>query len=286
MTTLLIQDAFDTARLVACYRAIESERVGSLIQDPYARRLAGKRGEELVQAYSRSKREVWGTVLRTCIYDEILLRSIEQEQIDTVINLAAGLDARPYRLSLPASLRWIEVDLSPVLQYKAEQLVSEKPICKLERISLNITDDEERKSFLASESKKSKQIFILTEGLLVYLRPKQVAAIARDLHGQEAIHWWLTEFVSRPASKRSEQAWNNIAAESVQERFAPIGGAAFFEQYGWQVAEFHSAIDAMLRFHIPIRFRYLLRLLWRCTPPRAKTDTSQSGFVLFRRTSS
>jgi len=35
-----------------------------------------------------------------------------------VVNLAAGLDARPYRMSLPASLQWIEVDLPEILAYK------------------------------------------------------------------------------------------------------------------------------------------------------------------------
>lgn len=283
MTELLIKDAFDTARLVACYRAIENERPGSLIRDPYARRLAGKRGEELVCAYPHSKNEVWGTVLRTLIYDEILLRSIEQEQIDTVINLAAGLDTRPYRLPLPASLHWIEVDLPPVLQYKEEQLANEEPVCKLERIPLDITDYAARKRFLASVSERSKQIFILTEGLLIYLTAEQVVAIARDLYEQEAMHWWLTEFVSRLAPMRSGQSWNNIAAESAQERFAPADGAAFFEQYGWQVAEFHSAIEAVLRFHIPIRFRWLLRLLRRVAPQKPEAGTAQAGFVLLRR---
>jgi O-methyltransferase involved in polyketide biosynthesis len=41
---------------------------------------------------------------------------------DMVVNLAAGLDARPYRLTLPSQLQWIEVDLPDLLAYKTEQL--------------------------------------------------------------------------------------------------------------------------------------------------------------------
>ena len=35
-------------------------------------------------------------------------------------NLAAGLDTRPYRMDLPPSLRWIEVDLPDILDYKED----------------------------------------------------------------------------------------------------------------------------------------------------------------------
>ncbi len=35
-----------------------------------------------------------------------------------VINLAAGLDARPYRMNLPALLQWIEVGFQKYLTTK------------------------------------------------------------------------------------------------------------------------------------------------------------------------
>jgi O-methyltransferase involved in polyketide biosynthesis len=41
-----------------------------------------------------------------------------QQGTDMVINLAAGLDSRPYRMQLPALLRWVEVDLPDMLNYK------------------------------------------------------------------------------------------------------------------------------------------------------------------------
>ncbi len=33
-----------------------------------------------------------------------------------VVNLAAGLDTRPYRMALPAALQWSEVDLPGILK--------------------------------------------------------------------------------------------------------------------------------------------------------------------------
>src|SRR5690349_16008439 len=90
MAEQTIRDSFDRARLVAYYRAVESKRPGALFHDPYARRLAGERGEKLMQTYVHAKGEIGTIALRTRIYDDILLDTIEREQVDTVINLAAG----------------------------------------------------------------------------------------------------------------------------------------------------------------------------------------------------
>jgi methyltransferase (TIGR00027 family) len=282
---VLIKDGFDTARLVASYRAAESERPGGLIHDPYARHLAGERGAELMRTYARSQEEVWAIAMRTRIYDEILLHRIEQEQIDTVINLAAGLDARPYRLKLPTSLRWIEVDLDALLKYKAACLANEQPACVLERVPLDITNDAARKALLSEISEHAKQIFILTEGLLIYLRGDQVAAIARDLNEQAAIGWWLTEFMAPAAFKKDAKSWNKIATDKTQVRFSPANGAAFFQEYGWNVAEFHSAIEVALNLHVPVRHSWLLRLLMRFASNQPGTGFAQTGFVLLERAS-
>jgi O-methyltransferase involved in polyketide biosynthesis len=45
-----IRNVSDTARWVAFYRAMESERPDALFLDPFARRLAGEQGEAIVNA--------------------------------------------------------------------------------------------------------------------------------------------------------------------------------------------------------------------------------------------
>jgi len=47
-TELLIRNISDTARWAAIYRARESQRLDALFRDPFARRLAGERGEQIV----------------------------------------------------------------------------------------------------------------------------------------------------------------------------------------------------------------------------------------------
>src|SRR6266545_7419005 len=126
-TSTPITHVSDTARWVAVYRAMESERPDALFRDPYARRLAGDAGEAIVRAMPQGRRWAWPMIVRTAVMDELILRAVARDGVDTVLNLAAGLDTRPYRLPLPGGLRWIEVDFPDMLAYKQEQLAGEKP---------------------------------------------------------------------------------------------------------------------------------------------------------------
>jgi O-methyltransferase involved in polyketide biosynthesis len=107
-----IRHISDTALWVAVYRAKESERADAVFRDPYARKLAGDRGMQIAAAMPFAQRHSWGYIARTWLVDQVIEREVQQGT-DMVINLAAGLDSRPYRMPLPASLRWVEVDRRP-----------------------------------------------------------------------------------------------------------------------------------------------------------------------------
>src|SRR5215471_6495699 len=120
----VIRNISDTASWAAIYRARESERPDALFRDPYARQLAGERGEQIAASMPFSDKATWSWVTRTYLYDHFIDDQIRQGA-DMVVNLAAGLDARPYRMALPASLQWVEVDLPDLLTYKEEILAGE-----------------------------------------------------------------------------------------------------------------------------------------------------------------
>ena len=46
-------DVSDTARWVAYYRGLESERPDALFHDPWARRLAGERGRQMAERMAK-----------------------------------------------------------------------------------------------------------------------------------------------------------------------------------------------------------------------------------------
>src|SRR5579864_8323506 len=100
----------DTALWVAVYRARETERPDAVFRDPLARCLAGERGEQIARSIAFGEKHAWSYVARTWVIDQMIDRLVKSGT-DMVVNLAAGLDTRPYRMELPASLEWVEVDL-------------------------------------------------------------------------------------------------------------------------------------------------------------------------------
>src|SRR2546428_8868470 len=128
---------------------MESERPDALFRDPYARRLAGARGAQILAALPRGHTWAWPMIVRTAVMDELILRAIERDGVGTVLNLAAGLDTRPYPLPLARSLRCGEVDFPDVIAYKKEQLAGERPACALEQVGVDLTDPTRRGALFA-----------------------------------------------------------------------------------------------------------------------------------------
>ncbi|MGO8772915.1 MAG: class I SAM-dependent methyltransferase [Terracidiphilus sp.] len=104
----------DTARWVAYFRARETQRPDASFRDPYAERLAGEHGLHIANTLPDGNKHEWVWVARTYLFDQFLAHAI-QDRADLVMNLAAGLDARPYRMNLPATLQWVEVDLPDII---------------------------------------------------------------------------------------------------------------------------------------------------------------------------
>src|SRR2546422_39764 len=208
-----IQHVSDTARWVALYRAMESDRRDALFRDPYARRLAGERAERILAGMKRGREWAWPMIVRTAVMDELILRAIDRDGVTTVLNLAAGLDARPYRLPLPPSLRWVEVDFPDVIAYKQEQLAVERPVCVLEQVGADLTDVARRRALFAEIGGAGRPVLVVTEGLLIYLTREQVAALADDLAAQPSFRWWLLDIASPGLLKMLEKTWGRARSE-------------------------------------------------------------------------
>src|SRR5262249_25764154 len=162
----LIRNISDTARWAAIYRARETDRPNAAYRDPFARRLAGERGDEIARSMPFSEKATWSWVTRTVLFDQFVSEQV-RAGADMVINLAAGLDARPYRMELPPNLQWIEIDLPEILAYKEEILATEKPRCRLERLRLDLARGDERRQVFAQLGARSKNALVITEGLII-----------------------------------------------------------------------------------------------------------------------
>src|SRR4029077_9942522 len=132
----------------------------------------------------------------TKVFDEVILDVIRREKVDLVLNLACGLDARAWRLDVPADLRWGDVDFPGMIDYKTEIMKNEKPVCRYEAIATDLTNDAVRSALFAKIGAGSKRVMVLSEGLLIYLTPGHVSTLARDLHAQASFRWWMIDLAS------------------------------------------------------------------------------------------
>ncbi|MBK8267203.1 MAG: class I SAM-dependent methyltransferase [Planctomycetes bacterium] len=146
----------DTALWAAAFRALESERADAVFRDPLARMLAGDRGMKAVREMPSGTKHSWAWVTRTWSFDRLIDRAI-REGADAVINLAAGLDARPYRMDLPPALKWVEVDLPELLTYKEEVLKSETARCRLERVAMDLSNMAARRALFETRRSRGEE---------------------------------------------------------------------------------------------------------------------------------
>src|SRR6202012_1222739 len=190
----------DTARWTALHRATESARADALFSDPLAERLAGERGRAIVANIPRGNRSGWWLVARTKLIDDVVAEAIA-DGCDRVLNLAAGLDTRPYRLDLPPDLVWIEADLPQLLAEKTELLADQTPVCRLTRRAVDLIDPVARRAFFDEALDGASKALVITEGLLMYLEDRDVVALSEAIKRPE-VAWWMVNFAG-PVLKKT-----------------------------------------------------------------------------------
>jgi methyltransferase (TIGR00027 family) len=278
-TTRIVRNISDTARWAAVFRARETERPDAIFRDPYADRLAGTLGVDIANSLPEGNSHAWAWVARTYLFDQFIERELLQG-VDMVVNLAAGLDARPYRMALPPTLEWMEVDLPEILAYKEGILANEKPRCVLERVRMDLSDVQARQKLFGALDRHANKILVLTEGLLIYLDAEEVASLARDLAAGSHFQRWITDLTS-PGLLRMMQrnAGQQLSQVGAPFKFGPAEGPAFFTPHGWQPAEVKGLLKAATRFKRP---PFFLRLLGHL-PEQKKPAGNRpwSGVCLF-----
>jgi methyltransferase (TIGR00027 family) len=226
----VIQNVSDTAFMVAGFRAAETEREEPLFRDPLAAKLAGEHGRNILATVPKSFVGGWSVVIRTVIIDGFIEQAIRQG-VDTILNLGAGLDTRPYRMDLPRSLRFVEVDFPDVIALKEARLADEEPRCRLERVALNLTDRAARKAFLAGVNAQAGKILVLTEGVTPYLTDEDVGDLADDLRRTERVRYWIVDYFSPEAIKFGAKLRRKFM-RNAPFQFAPKDWFAFFAAHG------------------------------------------------------
>lgn len=275
----LIRNISDTACWAAVYRARETDRPDALFRDPFARRLAGTRGEQIADTIPFGNKNLWTWVTRTYLFDQFITEQI-QEGVDIVINLAAGLDARPYRMGLPSSLQWIEVDLPDILTYKEGILANEKPACALERVRLDLANVSARRELFSKLGQRAKRILIVSEGFLTYLAPDEVGALAQDLAAPPSFQRWALDMMSPGLLKMlQKKIGSHLSEAGAPFKFGPSEGPEFFTPFGWKPIDVRSLFKTAGRLKRLPFFMWLMSFLPEAKGP--KGSSFWSGICLF-----
>lgn len=168
-----------TALFVSAARAAETERENPLIRDQYASAFVEASGATtpyLAEAGSEFEQfsDVWDSMvdymaLRTKYFDQHL----EQAGTPQVVVLASGLDTRAFRLAVPETTKWFEVDQPKVLEFKQDVLDRQgaRAVCEWHPVGCDLRDDWVS-ALRSAGFDPSLPTAWLAEGLLIYLPPE------------------------------------------------------------------------------------------------------------------
>lgn len=270
----------DTALWVAVYRAVESERQDALFHDPHARRLAGARGQAIVDALPFGQSMGWSIVVRTAVIDALILRCIARGA-RTVLNLGAGLDTRAFRLGLPPGLRWLDVDLPAVIAYRRACLGKAVAACRHAHVEADLRLAHERQRVI-SDAGSTGPLLVITEGLLVYLAPDEVRELATQLRGESNTQWWLADLITPVLQQTMGRVWRAQLDEAhAAFRFAPGDATTFFRELDWLETEFHSTWTESIRLDRPAPNALIWDALLKWSTPAAEAAFKRmSGVAL------
>jgi methyltransferase (TIGR00027 family) len=234
-----------TSLWIAAARAVETERSDGLFKDPFARQLAGDEGFEVL----RELDAIWSArppslEIRTRFLDDETMAAVGTG-IRQVVVLAAGMDARAYRLDWPAAVELFELDQPHVLEYKARKLEGVSPRCDRRAVSIDLRDDWPSALLDAGFDAKAPTLW-LVEGLLPYLRePDVVELFARITRLASPTSVLLFDVIGRSAlaSPYVKYLVDFVAKLGAPWTFGTDEPEALLEPLGWEVhAADHAAI--------------------------------------------
>ncbi|MFJ4657503.1 class I SAM-dependent methyltransferase [Nocardia sp. NPDC088792] len=170
-----------TAIGVAAMRAYESRREDALFHDPYAEKLVRATGSDgwtgILDRVLAGGEQIGGmyaasgmssTMVARTVYFDDYLTAAAAVGIRQVVILAAGLDARAYRLEWPYGTRIFELDQPQVLAFKARALAGDTPAADRREVPIDLRQDWP-KALLDKGFERDRPTAWLAEGLLRYL---------------------------------------------------------------------------------------------------------------------
>ncbi len=289
-----LRGAGKTALGAAMVRARESGRADRLFDDPYAQAfldaapgaLPGQPGAGQPaagrQPVGRARPAGTGAALydraavRTRFFDDCLSAAVAAGRRQVVL-LAAGLDARAFRLAWPPGTRVFEVDVPGVLAFKDQVLAGRGAVPRCERVTVPADLRQDWAERLAgARFDPASPAAWLAEGVLLYLTTGEAGRLLSRVTALSAAGSWLG-FEHSPAAA-GELTAQASRLPSLRE-YAPLwkggladGASGWLVAHGWR-PEFRelAAVAGGYRRNVPGQGGFLTATL--AAPPG--TDAGQ-----------
>jgi methyltransferase (TIGR00027 family) len=281
MENNFVNDVSDTALWIAGYRAQESARPDAIFNDQLAEQLAGERGKKMVSDTPHTEAMAFAMVIRTKAIDRLVEMAVAKG-VDTIINIGAGLDTRPYRMNLPSHLRWIEIDFPHTIEYK-NRTIRKEPVCALERIPADLSKKAERDTLFARLGAETAKAAILSEGLIGYLTNEDAASLSESLHAIPSFKYWIMDYTQGKLRrhKRAKDLADKLK-KTAPIQFKSADPIAFFGEQGWKIDENIFILDEADRNGRKLPSMFPWNILMALFPgPIRKIANRTYGYVMF-----
>lgn len=222
-----------TATMVAAARAVASDDANPIINDQFAAPLVRAVGldffrrvvdGELPEPADGGERDLQlesdSIAVRTRFFDDFFLNAARDGVRQSVI-LAAGLDARAYRLSWPSGSVVYEVDQPQVIEFKTTTMsgLGAAPAAERRTVSIDLREDWPA-ALRGSGFDVTQPTAWSAEGLLMYLPPEAQDRLFDNITELSATGSQLaTEYHPESDTTMSERAkqfndrWSNIGCD-------------------------------------------------------------------------
>jgi methyltransferase (TIGR00027 family) len=227
-----------TALYAAGVRATESERPDALFSDPLAGVLAGPEGAAIVASRDGDRSVSVTMPIRTRHFDDQVLRLLGSPLLSQLVLLAAGMDARAYRLGLADEVVCFEVDRSEVLDLKAHRIdaAGAMATCHRRTVPADLRGRWEEELVAAGFDPTHPAVFV-TEGLLNYFDESAAAQLVDTIAGIAAEGSFLLADISGRSlldSPSMAARMADLKKAGAPFRFGTDDPEGFLAAHGWE----------------------------------------------------
>jgi O-methyltransferase involved in polyketide biosynthesis len=129
-------------------------------------------------------------------------------------------------------------------------------------VAFDLSDRAARRDLFLRITEGRKRALVISEGLVLYLSPQDVGALAQDLADTPVVNRWTFDLVSPGLLRMAqERLQSQLDGSGASLKFAPADGPSFFERYGWTPVEVRSLLKTAARLkRLPLSLRLMALL--------------------------